>query len=65
MSYNTLLSCLISLRDAPKHGTLYEYSERLVDIALEHYPGHYPYFISKRISSLVNARQQETQLSLF
>lgn len=65
MSYNTLLSCLIALRDTSKHGTLYEYSERLVEVALKHYPGHYPYFICKRISSLVNARQQEAQLSLF
>ena len=61
---DTFIACIKALEATSKEGTLYEYSDRLVDVARSYYSDPYPRLICGRISSLVNERQRTAQLAL-
>ena len=58
MSYDNFLFCIKALEQAPKTGTLYDYSLRLIDIARHFYPAGLPRLVDGRIVSLINTKKE-------
>lgn len=60
MSYEHFLSCIKTLEQVPKTGTLFDYSERLTATAMWFYPAGLPRLVDGRIVSLINTKKESS-----